>query len=349
MLGIFLNLLMVASGSLALATSISFFIHEPESGYIRGYTLHFGSAIFMICTGYVFMAFTENLNYAYIPRFFGLAGIDLFLIIELSFLLRELNIRNSFHFMIIACLLLYFIFDMLIFGSKNALNYVRYNSCTAYENTGDGKFAFHYIFMLIMACILFYFGIKWYKSKKIHRDKVFALEVICANFIVIFATIPDVMHSVFSAKYPTFPYSIALSFVYFSWWFACRWHITYRPNVKNVSRQVYDTLDIPILIFDMDGNVCIQNPCATKKFNISEGEHPSIRDLFAFSDVETMVFLKNAREGTGEKTSVRMKTTNQLCVLTTNVQFDNAGEPFCIIGAVFQGIEEQEALKVENL
>ena len=74
MLGIFLNLLLVACGSLAIATAISFFIHEPESGYIRVYTLHFGSAIFMICTGYVFMAFTENLNYAYIPRFLPRAG-----------------------------------------------------------------------------------------------------------------------------------------------------------------------------------------------------------------------------------------------------------------------------------
>ena len=349
MVGIFLNLLLVACGTLALATAISFFIHENESGYIRLYTLHFGSAIFLICIGYAIMAFTQDLNFAYIPRFFGLAGIDLFLIIELSFLIKELRIRNSIHSLILGCFILYFLFDMIIFGNKNALNYVRFETYTAYENTGDGKFVFHYLFILVLAFALLYFGIKWYKSKKIRRDKIFALEVIGVNFIVIFATIPDVMHTVFSAKYPTISYSLSLGLVYFSWWFACRWHITYRPNVKNVSRQVYDTLDIPILIFDMDGNVCIQNPCATKKFNIAEGTHPKLRDLFAFTDVETMLFLKNAREGIGEKTSVHMKTTNQLCVLTTNVQLDNAGEPFCIIGAVFQGIDEQEVLKVENL
>lgn len=349
MLGILLNLILISFGSIALATSITFFLREKESGHIHIYTLLFGLAIFSICAGYSIMGFYPDISHAYIPRLFGLSGIDIFLVIELSFLLMELRIKQSFHAAVIGFFILYVIIDLVLFGSPTALNYVRYDFHTAYENVGGGKFLFHYFYITVIACTLLYFGIKWYKSKKKRRDKIFAIEVICANFVVIFATIPDVFHTVFSTKYPTFSYSISLTVVYFSWWFACRWHITFRPTVHNVSTQVFYSLDVPILIFDMDGSVSLQNPCAAKKFKIDEASHPKIRDLFAISDVENMLLLKKARDGKGEKTSITIKNSGESCILSTSIQKDTTGEPFCIIGAVFPLPVNKKELSDEDL
>ena len=95
MLGIVLNLILVSLAVLALAAGTSFYVQEREAGYVRGYTLLFSIAVFFICAGYGVMGFLPYVNYAFIPRLVGLYGIDVFLLIELSFLTIELKRKPS--------------------------------------------------------------------------------------------------------------------------------------------------------------------------------------------------------------------------------------------------------------
>ena len=340
--GVFLNLILVSFATLSLASGFSFFFREKESSYIRLFTIMFSGANFFICAGYSLMGFIPNVDFAYIPRFFGLVGIDVFLLFELVFLLFELKVRQGIQTVIIGFFSLYVIFDAVIFGQSDAVSYVRYEFYTAYKNIGGGRFLFHYCYVAAIAITLLFFGVNWYKTKKIRHDKIFSLEVISANFIILFAAIPDIMHSVFTTKYPAFAYCAAFSFVYFSWYLACRWHINFKPTVKNVCKQLFYSLDIPILIFDLDGSLIFQNPFATQKFQIQSGAKLKIRDLFSFTDVETMLLLKKSREGMSEKSDVKVKITGESCILSTAIQFDSANEPFCIIGTVFLDFRQSE-------
>ena len=68
MLGIVFNLILASLAVLALAAGLSFFLQEPETGYLRGYILLFGVSVFFICAGYSIMALMPETEYAFIPR-----------------------------------------------------------------------------------------------------------------------------------------------------------------------------------------------------------------------------------------------------------------------------------------
>ena len=332
MLGIILNLILVALGTLALSAGISFFVQERGAGYIRGYTLLFGAAAFLICAGYAVMGFLPDARRAFIPRLAGLYGIDVFLLMEVSFLTMELRKRQGFRAVIIGCFALYVLLDLIIFGRPSALNYVRYDFHTAFETVDTPSHLFHYGYILAVGITLMTLGVQWYKSKKVKRDRQFALELILANFVVLFAAIPDIFKGAFSQKYPTFTYSAAFAFVYFSYWVAVKHHLMFTPTVRNVSQEIFHSVDVPILIFDLDGNASLFNPCAENALRI-EGK-PTLRSIFTLSDVETLRLLARAKRGEGGKIAAKVKATGAECTLSCAIRLDNAGEPFCIIGTV---------------
>ena len=334
MLGVFLNMILFALGAISLTSGISFCIKEKDNTIIRYYILLFAVAAFLICGGYSVMSVFTDTSKAWIPRLFGLYGIELFLLLELAFLTRDLKIKKSIRSIIIGFFALLVLLDLLIFGRPASIRYVRYAHYTAYENVRSREHQFHYGMMFAFFLILLVLAVKWYKSKRIKRDKLFTLELICANFLLVLVTIPDVFHTHFSTKYPTFGYSSAFALVFFSWLFASRWHISFIPTVKNVCQEVYYTIDIPVLIFNTDGQLTTCNPKAQVVFGLDDDASPSLRDLFNFTDVENLRLLKKSNEGNGGQYFTSCKKNNENCLLSIAVKYDYAGEPLCFIGTV---------------
>ncbi|MBQ8678210.1 MAG: hypothetical protein IJ530_00420 [Treponema sp.] len=334
MFGIILNVILFSIGFLALVTGIAFLLQERENGYTALYVFFFSVTVALTCIGYSIMGFMPNLDYAFIPRLVGLFGIDSFLIVELSFLLFELKRRRGIRMFILGFLLIYLFFDLLIFGNPSALSYIRYEWHTSYENTNKGAHLFHYIFISVMIVILLFHGIYWYKSKKIQRDKVFSLEIILSNFILLVAAIPDTLNLDFSHKYPTFGYSAATAVVFFSYWFSVKSHIKFTPTVKNVSQEVFTSVEVPVIIFDLEGKINLSNPCAKSMLQITEDADSYLRSLFSLSDVETLHLLTRAKNGWKGAVKTIIKASGQACNLHCTIKKDNLGETFCVIGTV---------------
>ena len=334
MLGIWLNLCLAVFATLSLSAGISFFVEERDAGYTRGYVLLFGIAACLICGGYAVMGFMPQTEYTFIPRLIGLYGIDVFLLMELSYLTLELHRSQGIRSVIIGFFALYVLLDLIVFGRPSALIYVRYKYHTAYENANPSAHLFHYSYVAVIAVTLLVHGVQWVKAKKIKRDKIFAIELISANFAILFAAIPDIFKSSFAAEYPTFMYSLMSAVLYFSFWFAVKQHIMFTPTVKNVSQEIFNSVDVPIILFDLEGEVCLYNPCAAQKLKIEYGSHPSLRNLFSLSDVETLHLLARAKNGWRGVVETKIKASDELCSLSCSVKSDSSGEPFCVIGAI---------------
>ena len=88
MLGVFLNMILFALGAISLTSGISFYIKEKDNTIIRYYILLYALAAFLICGGYSVMSVFTDTRKTWIPRLFGLYGIELFLLLELAFLTR---------------------------------------------------------------------------------------------------------------------------------------------------------------------------------------------------------------------------------------------------------------------
>ena len=336
MLGIFLNLILIALATLSLATGISFFIQERDSGYLRVHILLFNLAVFCICAGYGLMAFIPDIRYAPIPRLIGFAGIDFFLLAELSFVFRELNVRYNWYLLGMGFFIAWALLDIVIFGRPSVVEFIRLEYYTIYshDNMDERLHAFHYIFVSVIGLILFVHGVLWFKTKTLKRDKRFVLELILSNFIILFASITDIVNADFTHKFPSFSYSSAIAFTNFSLWFFFKQHIVFNPTVKNVSKEVFYSIDVPVLIFDMEGKVKLFNPCAQKTLRLQEEADANLRSVFTLSDVETLILLNHSKQGNETKLASRIKADDKECQLCCSIKKDNLNEPFCIICTV---------------
>ena len=347
MLGIVLNLILASVSSVAIVGGLLFFFDERDSGYFRIYALALGIDVFLICMSYAIMGLCPYLDFAYIPRIIGLFAIDFFPALELSFLFMELKIWKEIHGVVIAIFALYIIFDMVIFGQPSAITFVRYEFHNSYEHNNLFAYRFHYSYIPIISLTTFIFGLKWYKSQKVKRDKKFVLELVFANVAILVFALPDVIHSEFSDRYTSFGYCMGIAFAFFSLLFAFKNHVSFAPTVKNVSEDVFASVDVPILIFNFEGKEVLANPSARSLFSIREDNVCNLRSLFTLSDVETLRLLKKAKNGVGGQIRTNNALNGKPVVLSCSIRHDNTGEPFCIICTVLS-TEIETDMEVEQ-
>ena len=341
MLGIILNLILISLGVLAFASGISFYFNEREMKYISYYTMFFGITTFLICDGYAVMGFMTNLKAAAIVRQIGLYGIDLYLLLQIAFLTKEIKLKARTRYLIIGFYALFVMHDLIIFGDISSVKMVRYDYHTAYEHVGVYPLVFHYTYIISMIVGLMITGIKWFNSLTARRDKRFVVELILADWSILLFALPEYFAKQFTQKYPAFPYCIAFVFVYFFFWSIVKRHVIFTPTAKNVSEQVFYSIDIPILIFDMDGIAKLFNPFAKKMFNVEDGHEAKLRDLFELSDVETLRLLARSKNGWSGNIKTKIKSDGSDCTLNCKIQLDNVEEPFCIIVTVMTQLLEE--------
>lgn len=340
MLGLYLNVALFCFGILALFSGISFFVQDKESRIYGRYAIVFGIMTFCTCTGYAVMGFSPDARYAFIPRLVGLYGIDTFLLTEFAFTLTELKAKKRTEYISYGVGCLYVLLDLIIFGRSNSITYIRYEYHTAYEHIISAPYLFHYSYISIIIVILLIQGIRWYKSKVITRDKRFSLEVILVNFVLLFVSIPEIFHLNFAKKYPTFSYSFGIFVIYVSILFLFKQHDSFNPTVKNVSKDIFYAVDVPVLIFSPDGKVNLFNPCAQKELGIDEGKEHTLRSIFSLTDVETLRLIALIKQGNGGRKETKIKANEMPCTLSYSVRLDNTGEPFCVVCTVLQRNKE---------
>ena len=316
MLGIFLNLIMIVSGVCALIFSIAFFSTGGGRAIYRSYTLTIGIETFLINTGYALMSFTPDLSKAWIPRIFGLFGIDFFLLTEVSFLLADFKTKKSVHIISMGLLSLYAGYDLIIHGSPTAMNYIRFdNLFTGYESASRTSHLFHYSYVIAVALTMFSLGIAWYKKQTTKHDKIFSAKMIGVNLVVAIEAIPDIIKNAFALRHPSFFYCIGFSTVFFVWYFAVKKQAAFVPTIKNTAAEVFGVIDLPILILDLDGKIELFNPAAMTRFRITR-EVKSLREILALSDVDILRLSAKARRG--EKSEWQTRAIAEILIAFSN-------------------------------
>lgn len=331
MLGIYINLFLVVLAVLALIAGISLRIQEKSFSHIREFTLLFGITVFFICMGYALMGLSTDPTKAYIPRFVGLCGIDTFILLEFCFLLSDMKLKKSKRYLPVGFFVVYALFDILIHGDKHSFNYIRYDNYTYYEIAKLSHHYFHYSYITVMAITLFITAIFWYRHQKLTRDKHFVLQMFCANFFMLFAAIPDIIGGSFALRYQSLGFCTAFALVYFLYYFAVKRKLSYTLTIQNVSKEIFYTIDIPVLIFDLEGIISLYNTSAKRQLGITDKKNVAIRDLFSLSDVETLRLLAKAKNGESSQWLTHVKLSGEKCILKCSVKIDNIGEPFCLI------------------
>ena len=334
MLGLYLNLILLVIAAFELAFGILFIIREKEKSYARNFIPFFTVFAVMVCGGYSIMGISPDVSKAFIPRFIGLWGVDALMLTDLSFLLFDMNYKKILKCIVIGICTLFSLFDLIIFGNKKVCNYTRLEYYTIFETMDKKAYMFHYAFLIFTSILLFILFYSWYKSKSITREKRFVNRIIIANCIVNSAIFLDISGSSFTEKYPAFFCCISSALYYLIWMVAIHRKLSFSMTLKNVSEGIFDSIQVPILIFSNDGKISLYNPCAQKSLFISKTDSLFLRDLFSLTDVEELRLLAKTKSGENYQLKTAVKASGKPCLLKCSVETDHSGEFFCVIGTV---------------
>ena len=334
MFGFFINLFLVVIAAFELAWGIHIFLSVRDIAPSRNFIGTFTFFSVMICAGFGIMGIIPDVTKAYIPRFFGIWGCVALFLTEFSYILLDINSSKLTQYIGIGVSTVWAIIDLVIYGQKDVNNYIHYDYYNTMETAYRPAHIFHYIFLGVLGAILLVLSVKWYKSKKAKREKRFVAQIIIANYIVLFATLPDIFSVNGALKYPNVPYCLALAVNFFVWMKALKQNLSFKMSLKNVSEGIFYTIDVPVIIFSTEGIISLYNPSAKEMLSLSDSEKANIHDVFRISDVEEMRLFAKAKQGESYELKALCYATNKMCLLKCSVKFDYIGEPFCIIGTI---------------
>ena len=340
MFGFFINIILIALAFFELAWGISLMCKERNSSKSWKFlpSIIFFSVI--VCAGYGLMGIIPDVSKAYIPRFFGLWGCVGLLITEFSYIVFDLNTPRVPLIISTGFASLWGFLDLAAYGGKDVLNYIRNDFYNTMEVAKHSVHVFHYIFLSFIGAALIILSVKWYKSKRTKRERRSIVRIIIANYIVLFATLPDIFSKNNSSIYSTASFCIALSINFFMWISAIQQKFVFSMSTKNVSQEIFDSIDVPIIIFSETGEISLYNPSAQEFLGINVAQKVSIRDVFQISDVEQMRLLNKAKHGEDYLLKFTDNNNEKTYILKSSVKLDYAGEPYCIIGTILPNTQE---------
>lgn len=335
MLGVYLNLILFAFAVLSLTAGIRFLITK-NSIEMRLFIFLLSISAFMVNCGYSIMGFTANTEYAFIPRFCGLFGIDSFLFLELIYLLLDMKVKKILRYIPISFFSIFAFLDLLLHGSKDSFTYIRHDLYTTYEIQNVTHHIFHCTYVVMIAILLFLLALKAYQKASFKRDKKFMLYVIAANYFVLITAIPDLTGNVLFEKCPSFIYCTGFSFIFFMCYYQIKRRASFLPSVENVSKEIFHMIEVPILIFDMNGTLDLCNSSAEHSLKIENDTVNNLRTLFNLTDVESLHIMAKAKRAESGVQKTSIKSTNENCSITYFVKLDFMGDPFCLIVTVLK-------------
>lgn len=340
MAGFFINILLIALAFFELAWGILFMCKERNPSNSWKFLPSFIFFSVLICAGYGLMGIIPDVSKAYIPRFFGLWGCVGLLITEFSYIVFDLNTPRVPLIISTGFASLWGFLDLAAYGGKDVLNYIRNDFYNTMEVVKNSVHVFHYIFLSFIGAALIILSVKWYKSKRTKRERRSIVRIIIANYIVLFATLPDIFSKNNSSIYSTASFCIALSINFFMWISAIQQKFVFSMSTKNVSQEIFDSIDVPIIIFSETGEISLYNPSAQEFLGIKVAQKVSIRDIFQISDVEQMRLLNKAKHGEDYLLKLPDNKDEKTYILKSSVKLDYAGEPYCIIGTILPNTQE---------
>lgn len=341
MLGGILSLILFSLGLVSFAFALSFYLQKNGYLYTRVFTLLLGIAIFLACAGHSIVAWTADARAAFIPHIVGLFGIDTLLLLELTFLFYDMKAKRSRAAIPVVFFAIFESLDLLFRVAKNCYVYISQVLYTTYELKDYFSHIFHYCYVGTIAVFLLFLSIRWHKSRTLAREKNFSMRVIAANFLLLLFDIINASGVTIFEQSPNFLYCAVLTIVFFIWYSQVKKYSSFVLSVQNVSKEVFYTIDAPVLILDMAGNLDLYNAAAGWALKIDDNKKNTLRDLFTLTDVDALRLLTKAKRAFSGRLETSIRATEQKCFASYFVKLDYTGEPYCMIMTVTRQAQEE--------
>jgi len=338
---IIVNIILLMLFSILLFIGIQFFINNKVTSnktrqYVLGYSVF--SGLWCLCYGLI--GITDNFNFAIALRAVGIIAINGFSIVEVFLLSGMGMVKKKLRIPARIFVIVMGVADTILFGSKNVATFVRVGNWTTWVANPNYSLerTFHSVFVILYVIIMFLFGVKWYRSTALKRQKRFILSVFVANFSMLFLTIPDTLLPMFGRRIVTTS-GIGSAICTIVIWYGASILNTFDINIGNVFEKIYKFVDAGVLVFDMEQNLVLSNPFGEKLISEQKREKIRLGDLFYADEEQIRKFFYDTSGGivSGRFESI---SNHKIYSLKNTVLMDDYEEPYCYLCVLLDVTDE---------
>ena len=278
---IFLTIILLCSGTLALVLAVTNLLFEDKHVKANWYIFLFGFFSFLWSLGMGLFTLQDSASEAAFIRKFYFIGVFGFLVVVERLLVEWVKPGKTFRFITNAYVLYGALFVYPVITHPDTVSYVKTSYGMSYITADYGKRLYYNAYLTIYIIILLVELFLWFHKKKRKREMVAARIYLLLVFGVGVALTMDTL--ITKTNNVVFP----LSAIAQTWAFLVAYAVARKTNinnisVRNLSNYIYASVNVPMVILNEFQQIEISNARAIHFFDIPEEKlkGTKIQDLF---------------------------------------------------------------------
>lgn len=344
-MGIIYSLILVILATLCFYMGIKFFVTEKDSVKIRKYIFAIGLCIGTWCLCYGCIGFCGgHTDVAYMLRRIGIIGVNGYLFTFMYFVTEMAKLKPFLGRSLCTLAGIISIVDWWLFSQPVVDEFVEIDGwLTWYAMPGIAR-GIHNIYVAYLFFVPAVLGIIAHKRAETKRQKAFLRLLYVASLILIAGSVPDTFfYLIKTTAIPTSGMAASISF--FVTIYGAKKLNAFDITISNIVQQIYESVNVGVLVFDTKEKLMQCNPCGEKLLNIKPSKQ-TIGELFVIEEKEAQKYFEGiTAEKSAEELTVRTRGEGRVCSIKTTAAVDNYKEPYCFVTVVYDLTREEEMLE----
>ena len=210
--------------------------------------------------------------------------------------------------------------------------------------TGLWSYAYN-LYCVVIAVNLAYALVYMLRHSKHKREKIIAYDLIMSVFITFFGCVLDTVMPTFGI--PAFPGSTIGQFVgMLVMYQTYQFYQKLRMTPENMSQYIYYSVDEPVLLFDENEKLCMENNGALAF--LEQTESNATRDIYEVFELERNVF---KFRGDKSRIEAKCRLNDRICILSIDKIYDSYKEItgyIVIVHDITERVQNMQQLELEK-
>ena len=342
------NVLLIFSSAICFALGIMSWFRRDKDNCMGVHILIVFLAAGLWTFSYGLIGLTPNLSLCYYLRYAGILGVDAFVAgIMLLFMsiLQTVSTRPWLFTNVLRPFVIVFsAVDFFLFSSPRLNTFIRLENWTTWYMNDCWQRTFHFVFVACLYLMIAVFMVLLFsRIKKNKRMRHFMFFSVIASTIMLLFLIPDTVMGLYHLKaIPTSGFGAVFGAIV-TYYGVMKLNL-FNITLSNLSHELFNSINIGVLVFDTDECLAMANPHALKSLFPSKSAAPEpqneiigtkIEDIFTLEPQAAHAHFLAAKLDGHSKMKVQTREGNATCVVETATCYDSFGEPYGYVSAAY--------------
>ncbi|MCR4694612.1 MAG: response regulator [Pseudobutyrivibrio sp.] len=344
---LYVNLMIFFCGVVSLFMGYSFFEKEINStGFFKWAVILLATGNALCNIGYSVMSLSSYVTAAYIFRFIGLVGVNIYLLAEIIMVSTCLNFTKRAEYTIIVMTIIAIVGDLLIWGKTDSNRYVSIDGFTTYVEMDPYGYIYHITHIGALSVLLLILAIIWKKNVKYSRDKQFYFMAILSNAILLAAAIAEVNRKNLGLDFPHFLFCTSMTIAFSVFYTGASRYTAFRITVNTVSRDIFSTINTGLIAFDTDGVMALANRYFRELADMKKNPKlKRLHEIFQIDKKDALEMRERAENGANLDYRLIIRETGKVVLANLSCKYDRSGEPICYLLVATDLTEENRLIE----